>query len=534
MKKFLTMILALCLLLTAVGCSKGNDPITTADADFRVWCIESALLTDYATNGQSKWMEEKTGIKIDYVGVPAHGWFNAFQSSVMSGEDIDVYLYEFGTMEATMLGTEMQYIIPLEDYITPENTPNIHAILTANPQLKEAITAPDGHIYTLFANDVYNEYAYTQKLWVNKQFFEKYSAETGKKLPETTAEFEEMLVYFNTHDLNGNGKQDEIPYIGNSGVDGTYFLFNSFIPSNSSSSGFGCYVDDSGKATFAYNQNAFKDALSYIRKLYAQGLIHADTFTTSTDDRYKYTSGDKGSVRAGVVTGVSASDVVKLSSEDGTMTYADYIPLAPLMGPNGVRGIVSTGETTLTLRNAITAKCDDPAKAMHWLDYGYSEEARLYAIHGGLENKAWERKEGQTVTGTDTVISPICEQKENSSWYGQGIVFRVTEDDYLTMDASNLAANSALATYAANRQYRPYMVKNPWPALVWVEDSLSEEANAYTELNGLVQKAVTEYYTAVITGQQNLESDWDAYAKNLDDIGVTRFVELVNLYISQS
>lgn len=545
MKKLVALMLVLCLCFTATACgTPGNTDSTTPDSTtptgsetesskiaLNVWAIESAAVTDYATNGQSQWMEEQTGTKINWMAVPSSGWYSAFQASVMAGEEVDIYLYPFDTMETEMLGSDMQYIIPLEELITPENTPNIYAILEADPALKELITAPDGHIYTLFANDVYEMNAYTQKLWVNRAFLEKYTAETGNELPATTEQFEEMLVYFNTHDMNGDGTQNEIPYIGQAGVEGVYNLFGSFLPSNSSGHGFGCYRNENGEMVFAYTQDAFKDALAYVHGLYTQGLISPDTFTINPDERYEFTSGNKDTVRAGVVAAVDASQVVQLSAEENSMNYDDYVALPPMEGPNGVRTIVSTGESTVYLRNAITIHCADPESAIRWLDAGYSEAARMYAVYNGLEGENWAYTDGETLNGPGQVITSLNQSSENASWAGQGIVYRVTEEDYLKMDVTQIGTNDALATYRANLAYRPYMVRNNWPPIVW-PSSYSDEAVEYSELNKLVQQTVTEYFTAVILGNKDLDTDWDTYVRTLDEIGVNRFVELVDLYAS--
>lgn len=543
MKKLFAFLLALCLCCTTAACgtvgdntpetipsSSVTEPTEAAPA-LNVWAIESAAITDYKTNAQTLWMEKLTGTHINWLAVPSSGWYSAFQASVMAGEAVDIYLYPFDTMEAEMLGTQMGYIIPLEDLITPETTPNIWAILEQNPLLREQITAPDGHIYTLFANDVYQLSAYTQKLWVNRSFLEQYTADTGCGLPQTTEEFRQMLCYFQAHDMNGDGALNEIPYIGVSGVDGMYNLFGSFLPSNSSGSGYGCYLDENGQLTFAYNQDAYKEALAYVRSLYEQGLISPDTFTTNPQERFALTSGEPDSVRAGVVTGVDASSVVRLTDGENTMTYDDYIPLPPLEGPEGVRTIVSTGETSVSLRNAITTQCADPVAAIRWLDAGYSEQARLFAVYGGLEEVDWNYAQGQTVLGSGTVITLLDDTPENASWNGQGIVYRVTEQDYLSMDAGQIGTNDALATYRANLAYRPYMVQNPWPTLVWA-GSNSDAAGEYSELNSLIQKTVTEYYTDVILGRKDLDNDWNSYLQTLSDIGISRFLELAGLYIT--
>ena len=44
-------------------------------------------------------------------------------------------------------------LIPLEDYITEENTPNLYKIFQDYPEYKGSITAPDGHIYSLLSID---------------------------------------------------------------------------------------------------------------------------------------------------------------------------------------------------------------------------------------------------------------------------------------------------------------------------------------------------------------------------------------------
>lgn len=145
----------------------------------------------------------------------------------------------------------------------------------------------------------------------------------------------------------------------------------------------------------------------------------------------------------------------------------------------------------------------------------------------------WAYAEGETLNGAGRVITSLTETGANDCWNGQGIVYRVTEEDYLSMDVSQIAVNDALATYRANLAYRPYMVKNQWPAIVW-PGSHTDEAAEYSDVSALVQKAVTEYYTDVILGRKNLDADWDTYMQSLDDMGLGRYLELTQLYITNA
>lgn len=524
MKRLVTLLLVVILLLTCVlSNAEENERLT-------VWAVESSMISDYSTNGQSAWMEEQTGIQIDWVSTPKNGWYQAFQASVMNGDDIDIYLYEFDTSEATMLGCDMNYLLPLEDYITPEITPNICAILEANPEIRELITAPDGHIYTLFTHGAYDTAAYKNKMWVNRFFFDKYQQETGNGLPQTTKEFEAMLIYFKENDMNGDGELNEIPFIGNNGTDGMYNLFGAFLPVNSGN-GFGTVFDNEGKLQFCFNQEAYREGLSYARGLYEQGLISPDSFTISSEERYVYTSGSKTQVRAGVVIAPTVEQVVQLGNEEDAMTYADYIPLAPLEGPNGVRTVVTAGETILSLRNGVTIHCENPIHAMKWLDAGYSEDARMYAVYGGVENVDWCFVEGTTLGGDGKAIEAMHEIGDNSTWSGQGIVYCITEDDYLRMDLKQLPTNGALVSYQSNLAYRPYAIQSPWRAIVW-PGAYADSAAEYSDIRGLIAPAVTSYYTDVITGKKNLEGDWDAYVEELDNMGLARYIELTELYVA--
>ncbi len=547
LKKSISVLLVLVMLFSFASCKKDvtttntNDkysdsgvfPIVEEPVELTVWAILSSDITDYETNYQSEWYEELTGVKINWINVPAQGWADAFQNSVMSGEFPDIYLYDFSTEEVKICA-EYGAVIPLNDLIE-EHCPNIKKILDENENLKKTITSTDGNIYTLFTES-YEVSAYKQKLWVNVDWLEKYTKDTGKGMPQTTDEFKEMLLYFKDNDMNGNGdKTDEIPYMGVNGVDGMYNLFGSFIPSNSSSEGYGCYSDKNDEIKFAYNTEEFRDALKYVNELYELGCISDQSFTINYEDRYKYTSGNPTDVTVGVATGVSAADVVQLSGE-GCLDYSDYVAIAPLEGPDGERSIISsTGEQTIALKNAITSSCKYPEIAAKWLDYWYSEEGRLWGINGGLEGEHWSYEDGESVDGEGKVISHSAEiEPENFCWSGKGVNYALTEADFGRMSIKDISTNNQLATYMANVEYRPYATVSPWPSIVWAGEEYEDIAIEYSELVKLVKDEVCKAYSSFILGDKDInnDSEWNSYISTLDDINVKRFVELVEIYIS--
>lgn len=541
---FFLVLLAMVVLLSACGNTQepqgtangvqysaaGEFPIVEDDTvELTVWAILSSEISDYATNSQSVWYEEYSGVKVKWINVPSHGWADAFQLSVMNGDYPDIYLYDFSSSEVDICA-EYDAIIPLNDLIE-EHCPNIRAYLNSHEDVKQAITNPDGNIYTLFTES-YNSSAYTQKLWVNREWLSQYTAATDKGMPTTTAEFEDMLQYFKDHDMNGNGDpSDEIPYMGKSGVDGVYGIADAFVPCNSSVEGFGCVVDPDGSTEFAYNTDEFRQALQYMNGLYSKGLFSDQTFTISDNERYNYTSGGQKKVTVGVVTAVNANEIVQLGNSD--MDYTDYVAIPPLEGPDGVRSIVTVGEQTIGLRNAITTSCQYPEIAAKWLDYWYSEEGRLWSVNGGLEGVHWDYAENGS-SEKIVVHKEGIDIYNNFRWAGRGVAYMLSKEDFAHMDQKSLGNDANLATFTANEVYSEYAVTSGWPPIVWVTDELETAATEYSELCSLIKNYVTQSYTDFILGRKDVHDDaqWSAYVTELEKLGVDRFVELVELYAS--
>ncbi len=519
---------------TVIGnVDSGNTSNSDNATELTVWAILSSSIDDYSTNAQSKWYEEYSGVKVNWINIPQHGWADQFQLSVMSGDLPDVYLYDFDTTEVQAC-VEFNAIIPLTKLIE-DNCPNVKEYLDNDPELRQDITANDGEIYTLFSKS-YDINSYKQKLWVNKSWLTAYETATGKNMPATTDEFKAMLQYFKDNDMNGNGDTtDEIPYLGYNGLDGMYFMFNSFVTSNSSSNAFGCYKDDTGNIVFSYNTDEFRNALRYINDLYQLGLISDQSFTISSADRYIYTSTTPEKAIVGVATAVTAENLVQLSASESALDFSDYVAIPPLKGPYGHQSFVSEGEYRVSLKDAITTKCTNPEAAAKWLDYWFSEEGRLWSVNGGREGIEWEYADGETINGQGKIIKKLIDNP-NQCWAGQGVSYMLLADDFLHMDISNIRSNNVLATYQANMLYHDYAKTNIWPHIVWIDGNseASDMGMEYSELNGLIKDYVTQSYTDFIIGNRNINSDadWNAYVSELDKMGLNRYMELVSCYVN--
>lgn len=152
--------------------------------------------------------------------------------------------------------------------------PNYTKYLEANPSIKAALTAVDGHIYYVPQTVVTS--SYQPVLMYNMPWIEK----LGIEPPTTLDAFVEMLRMFRDQDMNGNGDAtDEIPMSIQSS-----FLPYMFGPAFGLDLVSGFYADDEGVVHYAAAEPAYKEYLTFLNGLYNEGLLEVE-FTSLNRDQ---------------------------------------------------------------------------------------------------------------------------------------------------------------------------------------------------------------------------------------------------------
>ena len=156
MKKLLSLILAVSLLLTGSALAdelrlKYLDPSlypVAEGTELDIWCGQDGNVANYEVNPQTAALEELTGVKINWTTAPGtqEDMNVMFNLHIASGNYPDMYLNTLSTADIIEYANDV--FIPLNDYI--ENTRWIKEYLEAMPEIREAITAPDGNIYSLW------------------------------------------------------------------------------------------------------------------------------------------------------------------------------------------------------------------------------------------------------------------------------------------------------------------------------------------------------------------------------------------------
>lgn len=511
------------------GADAGTDEGTNADGDnaqgekvLNVVVGKPSVVEDMNTNETSLWLEETTGIHVNYEQLPLENLNEKIAMMLAGGELPDVFLNcNITAAQVTQYGVEDQYLIPLDDLID-QYAPNlIEAMEPFEAQGgMDLLREVDGHIYSLPTINPCFHCSRGLKMWVNDEWMQKLQLE----YPTTTEEFKEMLIAFRDNDPNGNGLKDEIPLSGDSNgwyTQSAYFLLGAFLPMSAFGQGFGL---DGSKVVNLSADERFRDALAYLNDLYSEGLMDAGTLT-QTNDQLKKLVENPDAPLVGATTGGYGG---QFTSEIGDERYRLYRPLAPLKGPEGVQYAFSGPYTPTTGNFVITKDCTDPALAMQWANALYTNEA-CNTINNGVEGKAWRYaedgevgSEGQPALWTALLAytGDGVGSTRNDCWTQMGIYnfsaeWRAGQTVDPDVDLYSADGMESLLYKTTKEMYDQYNMDDyALPALKLTEDENFTVSPLRTEWNNYF----SEMFFNFVTGAWNLESDWENHVKNMESV----------------
>ena len=165
-------------------------------------------------------------------------------------------------------GVNQGVFVPLEEYFE-KSCPKITEILNLKG-VREKMTAPDGHIYSIPYVVEDDLVGYTP--YINGQWLEN----LGLEMPTTTDEFEAVLQAFKDQDANGNGDTtDEIPFStdpNNKHIEAMAGYFG--MPMNKN----GLAIVD-GETVYGGVSSKYREFLSWFSGMYQKGLIDTELYT---------------------------------------------------------------------------------------------------------------------------------------------------------------------------------------------------------------------------------------------------------------
>ncbi|KOO51109.1 extracellular solute-binding protein [Viridibacillus arvi] len=396
--------------------------------------------------------------------------------------------------------------LPLNDYID-EYAPNFKKIMEEYPSVKQGVTMADGNIYgfpTIYDPKFESLRAGTP--WINQEWLDKLNL----KAPETTDELYKVLKAFKEKDPNGNGKADEQAWGGGYGIlEFINYLRGTFGLNKQGTMNINLdFKEGTEEFRFVPSTDEYKELLTFLNKLYTEGLINKDVFTTEPQTF----SAEASKGNFGMLNEVDPKELLKL---DG------YVGIPVLEGPTGERAYnaVTNGLGNLGMF-VLTDKAKDPEALVRWIDYLYGDEGtKMFFM--GFEGVTYEEdKDGNFKFLPEITDNPDGKNMDQAiseflTWPG-GYYPGIVKQKYFQ------GAEAKENTIKNAEQVRPYRIKDEdiLPGLNYT----LEESDKVSAIMTDIQTYIDEMAAGFITGKQDF-SKWDDYKKTLDKMQLQDYLK---------
>ncbi|WOZ40733.1 ABC transporter substrate-binding protein [Paenibacillus polymyxa] len=485
--------------------NKTGLPIVKEAVTLKMVSPKAALAPDYSKMEIFKRLEKQTNVKIDWGNIPDTDFAEKKNLLLASGDLPDAF-YGAGFTDYELINYGKDgTIIPLENLID-KYAPNLKALLDRRPDIKLAITAPDGHIYGLPSWEENKLDTNPFFHVINKNWLDK----LGLKVPQTLDEYTQALIAFKTKDPNGNGKADEIPlsFMHMQWCSDIAGIFGAFgLPDNLEHR-----IVREGKVIFTASQPQFKEALKYIHdNWYKQGLIDPESFT---QDAAQYLAkGKTPDETLGSYVWWEVEEVV------GPERSKDYALLPPLKDPNGDQmigrnngGGPGRGSFVITKENRY------PAMTMRWIDQQY-DPYMAAQIHWGPLDVVFKKDEKGKLVNLPLPKGVSAGEFRQKVAPGTGNPGVITFDDFgKVVDMEPRAQKRA---EYLEKYYTPYMKKENYPSIFFEPDELDKINRIEPEL---IKYVNTQRGKFIVDGE--VDEKWDSYVKTLEKMGLNELMEI--------
>lgn len=543
MKKIIALFLSVLMLLSTLAAC-GKDPATQKETEpkgdgekitLTIGIPKSTLVQDYYQNHYTKWLEEKTGYNIEFQFFSAGVTDYKTQLSTMVAGKVAMpdilYNFDLGADLHNRYGRD-GVLVDLSPYFNDreksaiwwERFEQLDPDQQRNIWLRMQSSDGDGSIYGFpeiqeSAIDVMD-----YQVWINQEWLDALDL----PMPTDPDSLYNVLKAFKERDPNGNGLPDEIPLVGTANTlsgQTMHWLINMFIYEDDDTS---FNVDENGKLYSPYREDAYRDALKYIRKLYKEGLLSPLTLTAAGSDlRQMVCPADGGEHLAGVVCGHLT--ICFVQDHEGILAYE----------PLPIWGNALFHENGNNYSTFITSSCEERGNvdaAWNLLMLMATEESSLIQRYG-IQGEDWDyAEEGSTsVLGTPAKIRLYRDTWGtigNQNWRNieATILFNaegegnqaVPEDETPVRQHKYDLFNAALDNY--HRQIENY---NPpeeliCPILIWPTEYKEELPLAPDDCKVYINKSRTDFITGNL--DINSDKDWQDYLDHLDKLGYDQWL----------
>lgn len=419
------------------------------------------------------------------------------------------------------------YFLDLSQYM--DLMPNLKAYFDQYPELEAYCTTSDGHIYGLPKLKVDMTDRLTRS-FINKQWLDN----LGLSMPTSIDEYYDVLVAFKEQDANGNGDpDDEIPLLFTSDSGGYTALEKTLLDAYgifTTDPNYVLQADESGKVELANINDTYKEYLKFMHRLYAEGLMEQEAFTITGDEITTKQQGDVyGSFGCGSAPFVMANKDISYD--------ANWMALSGMsseLHPKREASIASPVQNSILV--AVNGNTEYPEALARFIDYFYTEEGMLSATKG-YDGVTFDMVQ-------DDLLGTEVPEMRIPDGYTSGEEFRYKGailNEALNLVEKNIDRQAMFESDREVLEKPEFVEKYGWaarvidafksddvtgveayPVVSYTSDEVEERGAVYKDITTYLKQARAQF----ITGELDLDKDWETYTNTLDQMNLGRLLEI--------
>lgn len=501
----------------------GVYPIVEEVVNYSALFTAHQFVEDFETNKFTNYLEDLTNVHLDIEVVPADAATEKLNIIFAGGDYPDMLLVENMAKDMVVSYGSQGFFIPLNDLIE-EHAPNLKAAMEKYPDFAAGMKTKEGTIYALPRSEGNWQVKFPVRAWVYEPWLEALDME----MPTDVDEYFDFLMAIKNGDPNGNGDTtDEVPLAG--AITGWYtnvlpWVMNAYVFTDPNT-----YLIPQADKSFAFAplQDEWKEGLRYLKKLYDNGLLIGDSFVQE-QAQLRQMGENPGAPILGTATGGWWGNITINGGESGR--YNEYTTLPALKGPDGVSRAPEY-DHNVKPQFFITDKAENPEILVKWADFFFDYEGSMMGYYG-FEGTEWRKAEsGEIGVDGKPALHYIIEtfgKLQNDTWHHRAPGFNTKEIIMGEAVEGDLMSHpTARLTKLTEDHYADSAVKAISGNLFFSEEDVNEVAELKAMLIGNKGSGIIPSYSArFITGDLDIDKDWNLFIKELEAANYKRYVEI--------
>ena len=488
--RLLALLLAVALLpLACMAAASAEEPVTIT-----IWGSDRENMPFRNGLWTIDVLQEKLGIKIEIISAPTENLAEKYGLLLAGGDLPTIVQYK-----AKDLLQNKDAWTPLNDLINETDTPNLWKVYS-DPEIRRKVSDADGIMRfigqrtAITAGKLY----FWRQDWLDKLNLEA---------PKTTEDLYNVFKAIKEGDPNGNGEADEIPFAVRTNGSNKRGNLIPFIHNWGIAETF--FAED-GQVKFGATDPRMKDALEWLARCYAEGLIDKEYLTRDKNAWYSAWSSDQ--------VFMSYDWSAYIDNVSNQCKDCEGINIVGAVPPEGPTGISETRDQLQPITvdedwNAgiyVGASEEQKKAALKLLDYVYSDEGMI------LMNFGEEGTHFNVVDGDYKYSDLIMKNPDGLSPQDALRSFGIQSMLTLLQDARY---ERAFVSDEVNRIRDIYEqeghIGDAFPTLAFTEDEQDVLDDKYVEIETYMNEMVDKF----IMGVESLDK-FDDYVAQIESMGL--------------